>query len=77
MRECKQNQCIFLKLKQGCHKCSFCSVEPFIIAEDCPDCYRCENVPNSCRWVEGKKQEKEKEKSKKQDKKQLVEVKAK
>lgn len=50
MRECNQINCEFLKLKQGCRKCFFCSAQPFIVADDCPTCYDCENIPNSLRW---------------------------
>jgi hypothetical protein len=24
-----------------------------MIADDCPRCWECENVPNSCRWTDG------------------------
>jgi hypothetical protein len=50
MRECLQKQCGFLLMKNGCRRCSFCSADPFIVAEDCPTCFNCENIPNACRW---------------------------
>lgn len=50
MRECRQKQCGFLQARNGCRSCSFCSAEPFIVAEDCPTCFNCENVPDNCRW---------------------------
>jgi hypothetical protein len=79
MRKCNQKQCTYLRLGQGCRKCSFCSVKPFIVSEDCPDCYDCENIPNSCRWGD-EKEETEEETNKEQEqekKKKVIEVKAK
>lgn len=62
MRQCKQNQCIFLNMQQGCKKCSECDAPSFLIAQDCIRCDNCENIPNRLRWDdqnEGKIEEKE------------------
>lgn len=50
MRKCKQEQCIFLKMKNGCKKCGDCSAPSFLVAQDCLRCSDCENKPGSCRW---------------------------
>jgi hypothetical protein len=75
MRECKQKNCIFLRLKNGCRRCSFCSAEPFIVAEDCPECYNCENVPNACRWGDENSNNVEEEAEKKKEKPIEIEIK--
>ena len=60
MRNCNQKNCAFLKLGQGCRACSFCGASPFLVADDCPVCYDCENIPNSCRWSDDIPEETEK-----------------
>lgn len=54
MRKCKQINCAFLKLKQGCRKCGDCGVIPFMVSEDCLRCDSCENIQGSCRWDDEK-----------------------
>lgn len=50
MRNCKQKDCIFLKMKTGCQRCADCGIEPFVVSGDCARCYACENIPDACRW---------------------------
>jgi len=75
MRKCNQINCGYWKTRIGCRKCSFCSAKPYIVAEDCPDCYACENVPGACRWADDAEENTETEEVKEKDEEAVIEIK--
>ena len=50
-RRCTQSQCAYYRMG-GCQPCKVCSSDSFILKKDCDTCYKCENVPNACRFGE-------------------------
>jgi hypothetical protein len=74
MRNCKQKNCTFLQLGAGCRRCSFCSASPFLIADDCPTCWECENVPGACRWGDENPKETNKEEEKEKEEEKAMEI---
>ena len=72
MRKCNQKNCIFLQLQNGCQKCSFCGASSFMIADDCPTCWDCENVPNACRWGDEENKTEEQDEKEKEEEKEIV-----
>lgn len=55
-RRCTQTQCGHY-LQGGCRACEECRAEPYVLKKACGSCHDCENVPDSLRWGEKKKQE--------------------